>query len=90
MIGGRVIFLARAVLQCSMNDKKAPDERRKADPTAKREDSSGNLMLLGLFIVVVGIGVWLVNALLDARKADECMTQRRRDCAPVIVPSPER
>ena len=46
-----------------------------------------NLMLAAFFIVLVGIGVWLVNAMIDARNADECLTQGRRNCAPIEAPA---
>jgi len=67
-------------------------EHRKANLARgrEREDSLGNLVLLGLFVACVGVGIWLVNALLDARKADECMGQRRRDCSPISVPNLKR
>jgi hypothetical protein len=39
-----------------------------------------------LFVVVVGIGVWLINALVDARRVDECIAQRRSNCNPVELP----
>ena len=51
------------------------------------EGNLSNLVLLGVFVAVIGIGVWLVNALLDARKADECMTQRARNCSPIATPA---
>ena len=35
------------------------------------ERGSGNLLLLVFFVVIVGISIWLINALLDARHADE-------------------
>ena len=38
------------------------------------------------FVVIVGISVWLVNALIDARHADECMTQGLRNCNPTEAP----
>ena len=31
--------------------------------------------------------VWLVNALVDARKADDCIAQGRRNCNPIDVRS---
>ena len=40
-------------------------------------------MLLVFFVVIVGIGVWLVSALIDARHADECITQGLRNCSPI-------
>jgi len=47
------------------------------------ERGSGNLLLLVFFVVIVGISIWLINALLDARHADECLTAGRRNCSPV-------
>jgi hypothetical protein len=65
------------------------DERKES---GRKDDadggSMGNVVLLLSFLAIVGIGIWLVNALLDARKADECMTQRRRDCSPITMPAP--
>jgi len=46
----------------------------------------GNLVLLVLFVVIVGISLWLVNALVDARHADECLTARLRNCSPIEAP----
>ena len=36
--------------------------------------------------VFVGVGVWLANAMIDARKADDCMSSGRRNCNPIEVP----
>jgi hypothetical protein len=38
-------------------------------------------------VVIVGIGVWLANSMVDARRADECMSSGRRNCAPIAVPA---
>jgi hypothetical protein len=44
--------------------------------------------VIGIFVVVViGIGIWLVNALLEQRRLDDCAAQGRRNCAPVATPS---
>ena len=44
-----------------------------------------NLILLaGAAVIVVG-GVWLVNALVDARKSEECFESGRRNCNPISV-----
>jgi hypothetical protein len=56
-------------------EKESDDERRRA-----------NLVLLVFFVVIVGIGVWLVDALIDARNADECIAQRLRNCNPIEAP----
>jgi hypothetical protein len=58
-------------------------------PPEKESDEErrgGNLLLLVFFVVIVGISIWLVNALLDARHADECMTSGRRNCNPIETP----
>jgi hypothetical protein len=59
-----------------------------SDTGAKDDGTNSNVVLLVLFVAVVGTGIWLVSALLDARKADDCITQGRRDCAPITVPRP--
>jgi hypothetical protein len=46
-----------------------------------------NLVLAGFFIVLVAGGIWLVDAMLDARRADECMSSGRRNCIPLDVPA---
>jgi hypothetical protein len=53
------------------------------------ERRRGNLALLVFFVVLVGIGLWLVNALLDARRIDDCIAQRLSNCNPIEVP-PQR
>lgn len=58
-----------------MNDDRQPDER-----------PISNLVLLLGFAIIVGVGIWLANALLDARRADECIAQGRRNCAPIEAP----
>jgi hypothetical protein len=62
------------------------------DPTLMRraehrERMVTNIVLLLIFAALVGIGVWLSNAMLDARRADECIAQGRRNCAPIETPA---
>jgi hypothetical protein len=45
-----------------------------------------NIMLALGFVVLVGSGIWLVDAMLDARRADECISAGRRNCIPLDVP----
>jgi hypothetical protein len=56
-------------------EKETDEERRR-----------GNLVLLVFFVVIVGIGVWLVNAMIEARRIDDCIAQRQRNCNPIEVP----
>ena len=55
-----------------------------------RDRRAANVFLLVAAIVLVGIGVWLANALVDARRADDCMSSGRRNCSPIDVPSTSR
>jgi len=45
-----------------------------------------NVYLLVFFLLLVGIGVWLADALVTARKADDCIASGRRNCTPIEVP----
>ena len=46
-----------------------------------------NIVLAVGFVLLVGGGIWLANALIEARKADECMSSGRRNCNPIEVPA---
>jgi hypothetical protein len=46
-----------------------------------------NIALAVGFLVLIGSGIWLVDAMLDARRADECMSSGRRNCFPVETPT---
>jgi hypothetical protein len=52
-----------------------------------RDRRVANLFLLVAGAVLVAIGVWLANAMVDARRADECMSSGRRNCSPIEVPA---
>jgi hypothetical protein len=52
-----------------------------------RDRRAANIVLLIAGVLLVVIGVWLANALVDARKADNCMSSGRRNCAPIEVPA---
>jgi hypothetical protein len=64
-----------------MNDQRSRDDDA---PETDSERRTTNLILLAIVIAVVGGGLWLSNAMLDARRADECMG--RRNCNPISVP----
>jgi hypothetical protein len=44
-----------------------------------------NIALAIAFIVLVGSGIWLVDAMLDARRADDCISSGRRNCGAIEV-----
>jgi hypothetical protein len=56
----------------------------------ERERRVTNLCLLGAAVLVVGGGIWLVNALIDARKSEVCFESGRRNCNPISVPPRDR
>jgi cytoskeletal protein RodZ len=60
--------------------------------TAKRQQEerdrrAANIFLLVGAVIFIGIGIWLANAMIDARRADECLSSGRRNCAPLDVPA---
>ena len=58
------------------------------DPEESESDRrTANIVLLVGFILLVGGGIWLANAMLDARKADECIASGRRNCTPIETPA---
>ena len=62
--------------------------RKKKDRDAERR--SGNLVLLAFFVAIVGIGLWLVNALFETRRVDDCIAQRASNCSTIDVPPQQR
>jgi hypothetical protein len=67
------------------DENKQPDDRAEARKAEDRERTVTNLVLLGIFVALVVIGVWISNAMIDARRADECISQGRRNCNPIEV-----
>ena len=51
-----------------------------------RERTITNIVLLCILATLVGIGIWLSNAMIDARRADECISAGRRNCNPIDIP----
>jgi hypothetical protein len=70
-----------------MSETNEPDGEAKAREEAERDRRAANIFLLVAAAVVIGAGLWLMDALVAARKADDCMSSGRRNCAPIDVPS---
>jgi hypothetical protein len=60
---------------------------RDSDDEDERDRRITNVFLLVMFVLVVGGGIWLVNAMIDYRNVDNCMSQGRRNCGPIETPS---
>jgi hypothetical protein len=54
------------------------------------ERRAANIFLLVAGILIVVGGIWLVNALVDARKSEECFESGRRNCNPISLPERAR
>ena len=62
------------------------DPNRDDDETDADRRTANIILLVGAVVLIAG-GIWLVNAMLDARQADECMSSGRRNCNPIEVPA---
>jgi hypothetical protein len=56
-------------------------------PETDAERRRANIALLIGAVILIGGGIWLVNALIDARDAQICMETGRRNCNPIDVPA---
>jgi hypothetical protein len=61
-------------------------EPNRDDDETDADRRTANIILLVGAVVLIAGGIWLVNAMLDARRADECMSSGRRNCNPIAVP----
>jgi hypothetical protein len=52
-----------------------------------RDRRAANIFLLVAAAIFIGAGVWLVDAMISAKKADDCMSAGRRNCSPIEVPA---
>jgi hypothetical protein len=59
---------------------------RPDDEETESERRTANIVLLAGAVILIGGGIWLVNALVDARKSQECFESGRRNCAPINLP----
>jgi hypothetical protein len=65
-------------------DEKSPSPREEEDEQDRR---TANIFLIVFFVLIVGGGIWLVNAMLAQRDIDNCVAQGRRNCAPIETPA---
>ena len=57
------------------------------DPDDEDDRKLANAVLVIGFIALVAAGIWLANAMVDARNADNCLSSGRRHCIPLDVPA---
>lgn len=51
----------------------------------ERDRRATNIFLAVAAVLVVGSGLWLVNAMVDSRQAQLCLESGRRNCNPIAV-----
>jgi hypothetical protein len=68
-------------------DEPAPSTKPDDDHEDERDRRITNIFLLAFFALIVGGGIWLVNAMIDQRQMDNCVAQGRRNCAPIDTPA---
>jgi hypothetical protein len=67
-----------------------PQPQKPSDDEDERDRRATNIFLLVAAVIFIGIGVWLVNAMVDSRKTEECFESGRRNCNPIEVPDRNR
>jgi hypothetical protein len=64
------------------------DNAPRDDDEEDESDRRVTNIVIGAFVaVVIGVGIWLVDALLEQRRLDDCAAQGRRNCTPVTAPA---
>ena len=58
-----------------------------AESQSDKDRRTGNIVLLLFLVILIGGGIWLINAMIEQRTIDDCLAQGRRNCAPVEVPA---
>ena len=61
------------------------DDEQETEIETESERRTMNIVLVVAAVVLVGGGIWLVNALVDANKAQLCLESGRRNCNPIRV-----
>ena len=67
---------------------KPPDEKPDivSPEQEERDRRSANIFLLVAAVAFIGVGIWIGEGLLRAKRADDCMSSGRRNCSPIEVP----
>ena len=57
------------------------------EPDNYRQRMINNGLGFAACIVLVVIGVWIANTMVEIRRKQDCVLSGRRDCTPIVVPS---
>ena len=67
-----------------------PREGKPEPPEGEGSRAIENAVMLGFFVVLVAVGIWLLGTLADLRRVQDCAAQGRRNCVPLDVPQRAR
>jgi hypothetical protein len=59
------------------------EARPPSEEDDERDRRNANIFLLVFGAIVIGLGIWLVNTMVDQKKMDDCVAQGRRNCNPI-------
>src|SRR5262249_37407754 len=79
---GQSLLSATVCYLGSMTHPGRPD-----DDQDERDRRNANIFLLVFGAIVIGLGIWLVNTMVDQKKLDDCLSQGRRNCNPIEAPA---
>ena len=64
----------------------SPPRPGEEPPETESERRLSGFLIIAIVALIIGAALWLGDALIAARKADECISAGRRDCGPVSTP----
>lgn len=67
-----------------MDQQKQPHDDHGIESDSER--CTTNIIMAVAAVLVIGGGIWLVNAMVDSNKAQLCLESGRRNCNPIAVP----
>ena len=63
------------------------DDKGERPPEDEGNRGIENAVMLGVFAVLVALGIWLLATMADVRKVQDCAAQGRRNCGSIDVPA---
>jgi hypothetical protein len=61
-----------------------------APPEDQGNRNLENALLVGICVVLVAAGIWLLGSMAELRKVQDCAAQGRRNCATIEIPDRAR
>jgi hypothetical protein len=88
---GKTAFHASALEPAENDvDEFARFEREQDEPIDYRHRAIMNVIALAIVTLLVGLGVWIADALNELQRDQDCLMQGRSNCAPIELSLPLR